>query len=285
MLHLLRTNRDLRLVFCAQVISFLGDWFVFVALAGYVDDVTDSELLVSLVLVSFSLPSFLASPLAGPIVDRVDRRRLLIVVERAAGARRVRPPAARRGPHLGGVRVPGRRRRPRRVRQTGDRRSRPQPRPHARRAAHRQRPVRLDVGRHARRRRRPGRAVQPDVRADGGDRRRRRHVRRGRGARQPRAPAAPTARRRQAHDPRTADRRHGRGHRPRPPRPRDPRPDVVEGDVRRRRRCRQPARRARLRRPRQRRRRPWPAACRARPRRRPRTLPRHPLGAWLGTDG
>ncbi len=80
MLHLLRTNRDLRLVFCAQVISFLGDWFVFVALAGYVDDVTDSELLVSLVLVSFSLPSFLASPLAGPIVDRVDRRRLLIVV-------------------------------------------------------------------------------------------------------------------------------------------------------------------------------------------------------------
>ena len=80
MLHLLRTNRDLRLVFCAQVISFLGDWFVFVALAGYVDDVTDSELLVSLVLVSFSLPSFLASPLAGPVVDRVDRRRLLVVV-------------------------------------------------------------------------------------------------------------------------------------------------------------------------------------------------------------
>ena len=80
MLQLLRTNRDLRWVFIAQVVSFLGDWFVFVALAGYVDDVTDSELLVSLVLVSFALPSFLASPLAGPIVDRVDRRRLLVVV-------------------------------------------------------------------------------------------------------------------------------------------------------------------------------------------------------------
>ena len=78
-LHLLRTNRDIRLLFCAQVISFLGDWFVFVALAGYVDDVTDSELLVSLVLVSMSLPSFLASPLAGPVVDRVDRQRLLVV--------------------------------------------------------------------------------------------------------------------------------------------------------------------------------------------------------------
>ena len=80
MLHLLRTNRDLRWVFIAQVVSFLGDWFVFVALAGFVDDATDSELLVSLVLVSFALPSFLASPLAGPVVDRVDRRRLLIVV-------------------------------------------------------------------------------------------------------------------------------------------------------------------------------------------------------------
>ena len=80
MLQLLRTNRDLRWVFFAQVVSFLGDWFVFVALAGYVDDATDSELLVSLVLVSFALPSFLASPLAGPIVDRVDRRRLLVVV-------------------------------------------------------------------------------------------------------------------------------------------------------------------------------------------------------------
>ena len=79
-LQLLRTNRDVRWLFCAQVVSFLGDWFVFVALAGYVDDATDSALLVSLVLVSFALPSFLASPLAGPVVDRVDRRRLLVVV-------------------------------------------------------------------------------------------------------------------------------------------------------------------------------------------------------------
>ena len=69
MFELLRTNRELRWVFCAQVVSFLGDWFVFVALAGYIDDATGSEILVSLVLVSLSLPSFLASPLAGPVVD------------------------------------------------------------------------------------------------------------------------------------------------------------------------------------------------------------------------
>lgn len=86
MLALLRSNRDLRLVFFAQVVSFLGDWFVFVALVGYVDDATGSALLVSLVLVALSLPSFLASPLAGPLIDRVDRRRLLIVVSAAQAA-------------------------------------------------------------------------------------------------------------------------------------------------------------------------------------------------------
>ncbi|MFN5605098.1 MAG: MFS transporter, partial [Actinomycetes bacterium] len=33
-----------------------------------------------MVMVSFSLPSFFASPIAGPIADRVDRRRILVVV-------------------------------------------------------------------------------------------------------------------------------------------------------------------------------------------------------------
>lgn len=80
MLTMLRTNPDLRKVFIAQVISYLGDWFSFVALIGLVDDLTGSSFLVSLVLVAFSLPSFLASPIAGPMVDRFDRRRILITV-------------------------------------------------------------------------------------------------------------------------------------------------------------------------------------------------------------
>jgi predicted MFS family arabinose efflux permease len=58
----------------------MGDWFTFVALAGLVQDVTNSAFLVSLLLVAFSLPSFLASPLAGPVADRYDRRQVLIVV-------------------------------------------------------------------------------------------------------------------------------------------------------------------------------------------------------------
>lgn len=80
MLTLLRNNRDLRLLFVAQNLSYLGDWFTFVALAGLVQDATGSALLVSLLLVAFSLPSFLASPIAGSVADRYDRRRVLIII-------------------------------------------------------------------------------------------------------------------------------------------------------------------------------------------------------------
>ncbi len=80
MIKLLRANRDLRWLFIAQVVSFMGDWFSFVAVTGMIKDATDSEFLVSLAFVSFSLPSFLASPIAGVTVDRFDRRRLLLIV-------------------------------------------------------------------------------------------------------------------------------------------------------------------------------------------------------------
>lgn len=80
MWQMLRTNRDMRWLFVAQIVSFMGDWFTFVALAGLVKDATGSEFLVSLAYVSFSLPAFLASPVAGPVVDRFDRRRLLLIV-------------------------------------------------------------------------------------------------------------------------------------------------------------------------------------------------------------
>jgi MFS family permease len=80
MLTMLRSNADMRRMFVAQVISYMGDWFSFVALVGLIKDLTDSNFLVSMVMVSFSLPSFFASPIAGPMVDRFDRRRILVVV-------------------------------------------------------------------------------------------------------------------------------------------------------------------------------------------------------------
>lgn len=83
MFSLLRRNRDIRLLFGAQVVSYLGDWFTFVALAGLVEDLTGSKFLVSLVLVSFTLPGFLMSPVAGSVADRFDRRRVVVFVSLA----------------------------------------------------------------------------------------------------------------------------------------------------------------------------------------------------------
>jgi len=68
------------MVFGAQVVSYLGDWFAFVALAGLVEDVTDSRFLVSLVLVSMTIPGLFMSAIAGSFADRFDRRKILIVV-------------------------------------------------------------------------------------------------------------------------------------------------------------------------------------------------------------
>ena len=80
MIAVLRNNRNLRFLFIAQIISYLGDWFTYVALAGLIYDVTRSKLLVSMLLVAFSLPSFLISPIAGSGVDRFDRKKILVVV-------------------------------------------------------------------------------------------------------------------------------------------------------------------------------------------------------------
>jgi len=80
MFSLLRRNRDIRFVFGAQVVSFLGDWFTFVAMAGLVEDATNSRFLVSLVLVSMTIPGLFMSPIAGSFADRFDRKRILTIV-------------------------------------------------------------------------------------------------------------------------------------------------------------------------------------------------------------
>lgn len=74
---MLRTNRDVRSLFIAQVISFAGDWFAYVAFVGLVQDLTDLALLVTMVYVAQSLPAFLMSPVAGAAADRFDRHKIV----------------------------------------------------------------------------------------------------------------------------------------------------------------------------------------------------------------
>lgn len=80
---LLRRNPDFRRLFVASVISLGGDWFLFVALGGLVFDVTGTATSVGLLIVSQVLPIFFATPWAGWLADRLDRRRLMIVCDLA----------------------------------------------------------------------------------------------------------------------------------------------------------------------------------------------------------
>jgi MFS family permease len=87
-LQLLRQNRPFRLVWMGQVVSFFGDWFKTIALYTAVQELTDSAQALAAVLVFNLLPIFLMTPIAGPLADRFDRRRLMIGTDlvRALGA-------------------------------------------------------------------------------------------------------------------------------------------------------------------------------------------------------
>jgi len=86
MWSLFRRNGEFRRLFCSQLVSYAGDWFATVAAIGLLLDHTGSDLLASLFWVAQSLPTFLMAPIAGPVADRFDRRRILIVVSFAQAA-------------------------------------------------------------------------------------------------------------------------------------------------------------------------------------------------------
>ncbi len=77
-LSLLTRNRSFARLYAAQLISFGGDWFAVVALAGLVHDLTGSATLVTLILVTHMLSIAVFSPLGGHLADRLDRRRLMV---------------------------------------------------------------------------------------------------------------------------------------------------------------------------------------------------------------
>jgi MFS family permease len=79
--RLLRNNRDFRLLYFGTLISLGGDWFLTVALLDLVLKLTNSATLASLVLLGQTLPIFFFTPHAGHVIDRMDRRKLMITVD------------------------------------------------------------------------------------------------------------------------------------------------------------------------------------------------------------
>ena len=84
--RLVRELRDYRLLWLGQVVSQLGDWFNSVAVYALLLDLTGSATAVASMVVVQLLPSAIVGPYAGVVVDRLDRRHVMIAADVARGA-------------------------------------------------------------------------------------------------------------------------------------------------------------------------------------------------------
>jgi MFS family permease len=78
LLALLRQNRNYRYTWMAQVVSEVGDYFNNIAVFALVMEKSSSGLIVSGVMLSRAIPAVLAGPVAGVLLDRLDRKRIMV---------------------------------------------------------------------------------------------------------------------------------------------------------------------------------------------------------------
>ena len=71
-------NRNFMALWIGQMISFIGDYFVYLAIPIVVNRLTGSAMMVGLSLISSAIPALLLGPIAGVFVDRWDRRKTMI---------------------------------------------------------------------------------------------------------------------------------------------------------------------------------------------------------------
>ncbi len=71
-------HHDFRLFVVGQSISLIGTWMTRIATAWLVYQLTRSSLLLGTVGFAGQIPTFLLAPLAGVLVDRLDRRQVLL---------------------------------------------------------------------------------------------------------------------------------------------------------------------------------------------------------------
>lgn len=74
-------NRSFIALWVGQTVSFVGDYFYWLAIPIMVERLTGSALMVGLSVISSALPMLLLGPVAGVFVDRWDRRRTMIVAD------------------------------------------------------------------------------------------------------------------------------------------------------------------------------------------------------------
>lgn len=83
--QLLRENRNYRALWTGQIVSEIGDHFNNIAVFSLALAVTKSGLVVTGIMLSRAVPAILAGPLAGVLLDSMDRKRIMILSDLIRG--------------------------------------------------------------------------------------------------------------------------------------------------------------------------------------------------------
>ncbi|MGE5569266.1 MAG: MFS transporter [Rhodospirillales bacterium] len=84
--RLVRSNRNFRHLWLAQIVSEMGDWIYTIAIYSLLFELTNSARAVALAVVLQVLPQFFTAPIAGVVNDRVSRRSVMIAADLARAA-------------------------------------------------------------------------------------------------------------------------------------------------------------------------------------------------------
>jgi len=74
-------NKNFVALWLGQMISFVGDYFYWLAVPIMVERLTNSALMVGLSVITTALPMLFLGPVAGVFVDRWDRKRMMIAAD------------------------------------------------------------------------------------------------------------------------------------------------------------------------------------------------------------
>jgi MFS family permease len=78
---LLRDNHSFRRLWLGQLVSQIGDWLDYVALLTLLLALTGSGTVVAAMLVARFLPTFFVGPMAGVVVDRLNRQHVMVAAD------------------------------------------------------------------------------------------------------------------------------------------------------------------------------------------------------------
>ena len=82
---LVRTNRNFRYIWFGEIVSLLGDWFNLIASATLIGTLTNSGVALGGLFVVRMLAPFLVSSFGGVVVDRYNRKHILIITDLIRG--------------------------------------------------------------------------------------------------------------------------------------------------------------------------------------------------------